>query len=95
MRIHNEAAAPARAPAPDPEGGRLLWHCRRGMKELDILLERFVRARLPLASRGERGLLAELLALPDPELAQYLLGGVAPRGAQLAALVTRIRAYVD
>src|ERR1700688_3574513 len=68
-----EATGPASAPAPDPEGGRLLWHCRRGMKELDIILERFVRARLPLASRAERGLLAELLALPDPELAHYLL----------------------
>ena len=65
------------------------------MKELDIVLERFVRARLPVASRAERGLLAELLALPDPELAHYLLGGEAPRGAQLAALVTRIRSYVD
>ena len=66
------------------------------MKELEIVLERFVRARLPLASRAERGLLAELLALPDPELAHYLLGRrVAPRRAQLAALVTRIRSYVD
>jgi succinate dehydrogenase flavin-adding protein (antitoxin of CptAB toxin-antitoxin module) len=65
------------------------------MKELDIMLERFVRARLAVASRAERGLLAELLALPDPELARYLLGGEAPHGAQLAALVTRIRSYVD
>jgi antitoxin CptB len=82
-------------PTPDPEGGRLLWHCRRGMKELDIVLERFVRARLAVASRAERGLLAQLLALPDPELAHYLLGGGTPRAAQLAALVTRIRSYVD
>jgi antitoxin CptB len=25
--------------------GRLLWRCRRGMKELDVLLERFARKR--------------------------------------------------
>ena len=80
---------------PDPADGRLLWHCRRGMKELDLVLERFVRARLPLASSAERGLLAELLALPDPELAQYLLGGVVPVEAHLAALVARILGYVD
>jgi succinate dehydrogenase flavin-adding protein (antitoxin of CptAB toxin-antitoxin module) len=65
------------------------------MKELDLVLERFVRARLALASRVERDLLAELLALPDPELAGYLLGGATPPGAQLAALVARIRTYVD
>jgi antitoxin CptB len=95
VRSHTEAAVPARAPAPDPEGGRLLWHCRRGMKELDVVLERFVRASLPRASAAERRLLAELLALPDPQLAQYLLGGIVPRDAQLAALVARIRGYVD
>ena len=65
------------------------------MKELDIVLERFVRARLAVASRAERGLLAQLLALPDPELARYLLAGEVPPGAQLAALVSRIRSYVD
>lgn len=81
--------------APDPEAGRLLWRCRRGMKELDLVLERFARATLPMASPAERGVLAELLELPDPVLAQYLLGDAAPGGAQLAALVTRIRTYVD
>ena len=81
--------------APDPEAGRLLWRCRRGMKELDLVLERFARATLPKASAAERGVLAELLELPDPVLAQYLLGDAAPGGAQLATLVTRIRTYVD
>jgi antitoxin CptB len=81
--------------ASDPEARRLLWHCRRGMKELDLVLERFARATLPAASHAERGVLAELLELPDPVLADYLLGGAVPRGAQLAALVARIRTYVD
>ena len=81
--------------AADPEAGRLLWRCRRGMKELDLVLERFARGTLPGASAAERGLLAELLELPDPLLAQYLLGDAAPAGARLAALVTRIRTYVD
>ncbi|GAC1456747.1 MAG: hypothetical protein PVS2B3_12770 [Steroidobacteraceae bacterium] len=81
--------------APEPADGRLLWHCRRGMKELDVVLERFVRASLPRASAAERRLLAQLLALPDPELAECLLAGAAPRAAQLAPLVARIRAYVD
>ncbi len=58
------------------------------------MLERFVRASLPQASGSERRLLAKLLALPDPELAQYLLARVSPPEAQLAALVARIRAYV-
>jgi antitoxin CptB len=71
---------------------RLMWRCRRGMKELDILLERFAREVLPRASPAELEALAELLALPDPALAGYLLGGELPGEAHLEGLVRRIRA---
>jgi succinate dehydrogenase flavin-adding protein (antitoxin of CptAB toxin-antitoxin module) len=61
------------------------------MKELDVLLERFARGELAGASPGERGAFAELLALSDPALAGYLLGGEIPAEAHLAQLVRRIR----
>ncbi|MGH8260259.1 MAG: succinate dehydrogenase assembly factor 2, partial [Steroidobacteraceae bacterium] len=32
---------------PPPADSRLLWRCRRGMKELDLLLERFAREDYP------------------------------------------------
>ena len=80
---------------PDLQARRLLWRCRRGMKELDVMLERFARARLPQASHEERAALEELLTLPDPVLAGYLLGEEVPSQAALAHLVTRIRTYVD
>ena len=76
----------------DAEARRLLWRCRRGMKELDVLLERFALSALPAASREERRVFAELLALPDPVLAGYLLGGDTPAERHLAALVGRVRA---
>ncbi|HWG32209.1 MAG TPA: succinate dehydrogenase assembly factor 2 [Steroidobacteraceae bacterium] len=66
---------PAAAPAElETEARRLLWRCRRGMKELDVLLERFARRHLPAAGGGERELFARFLELPDPLLAEYLLG---------------------
>jgi antitoxin CptB len=64
-------AAPAQL---ETEARRLLWRCRRGMKELDVLLERFARRYLPAAGGGERELLERFLELPDPLLAEYLLG---------------------
>ncbi|HVW68257.1 MAG TPA: succinate dehydrogenase assembly factor 2 [Steroidobacteraceae bacterium] len=76
----------------DPEARRLLWRCRRGMKELDIVLERFARAELPGASAGQRQVLARFLELPDPLLAEYLLGNVTPPEPELADLVRRIAA---
>ena len=44
------------------------------MKELDVLLERYVRLRLPAAGAAERQVLGRLLELPDPLLADYLFG---------------------
>ena len=74
----------------DPEARALLWRCRRGMKELDVLLGRYAAAMLPRADAAERRALARLLERPDPELAGYLLGGEAPPEPEIAALVTRI-----
>ena len=74
----------------EPESRALLWRCRRGMKELDVLLERYAAAALPQADDRERRLLARLLDRPDPELAGYFLGGEGPREPDIAALVARI-----
>jgi len=85
------ARPPDTTPELDVHARRLLWHCRRGMKELDVLLERFARETLPRASAADCAALAQLLALPDPVLAGCLLGGEAPPEAGLAPLVERIR----
>ena len=75
----------------DAEARALLWRCRRGMKELDVLFERYAVLALPDADAAERRLLARLLENPDPELAGYFLGGEVPPDPALAALVDRIR----
>ena len=56
------------------------------------MLERFARLGLPGASATERQAFAELLALPDPRLAGYLLGGEVAREAHLRELIERIGA---
>jgi antitoxin CptB len=92
------ARSPAEAASPpaalDRQARRLLWRCRRGMKELDVMLERFAHHALPEASPRERRALEELLALPDPVLAGYLLGESTPPEPHLAALAGVIRTYV-
>jgi antitoxin CptB len=77
----------------DEEGRRLLWRCRRGMKELDILLERYVRSQVAAASPRDRGTLKELLELPDPVLADYLFGHTPVSDPQMARLVAAIRGH--
>jgi len=83
---------PTAGSARELEARRLLWQCRRGMKALDALLERFAREGLPKATPREWQAFAELLTLPDPVLAGYLLGGEGPSEPHLLELVGRIGA---
>ncbi len=72
--------------------GRLRWRCRRGMKELDVLLERYLDRDLPRAGAEERRLFERLLETPDPLLHAWCLGRAAAPDAALAALIGRITA---
>ncbi len=57
-----------------------------------MLLERYVRWRLPEASHDERQVLGRLLELPDPLLADYLFGHATPGEPRMAQLVSLIQA---
>ena len=69
---------------------KILWRCRRGMKELDVLLDRFARERYELLSSDEQRAFGRLLDLPDPDLADYFLGHVTPPDPELAHLTRLI-----
>lgn len=63
---------------PDPvELRRLRWRCRRGMRELDTLLMRFLDERYETAPAIEQDAFRRLLALPDPEILGLLTGRMA------------------
>jgi antitoxin CptB len=79
----------------DAQARRLLWHCRRGMKELDVLLERFARSYLADADAEARALFERFLELPDPVLADYLLGDAVPADVPLARLARSITAHTS
>ena len=69
---------------------KLEWRCRRGMKELDLLLVRSLKARHADASEQERQAFEQFLELPDPEIARYLVAGDVPDDPRHAALCRHI-----
>lgn len=71
---------------------RLRWRCRRGMRELDQLLERYLARGWPDAGEAERATFLHLLDCEDPLLWPWLMGRDRPDDAALDALVQRIRA---
>ncbi len=75
----------------NPDVGRLRWRCRRGMKELDVLLVRWLEGPGGHADPDQLADFTRLLELPDPELAGYLLRDEIPVDHRLAALAVAIR----
>ena len=70
---------------------RLRWKCRRGMKELDFLLLRWLDANFIAASASERHNFERLLTVEDDQLWAWFLGRSQPQDPELDALVQRIR----
>jgi antitoxin CptB len=66
-------ATPDQVSLDDQERARLRWQCRRGMRELDELLQPFVRYYLDTISATELQVFRQLLACPDQRLLAYLM----------------------
>jgi antitoxin CptB len=70
---------------------RLKWQCRRGMLELDLMLEAFVDKEYPRLDESQRKSFETLLGYPDQLLFDYLLGEGKPTDGEMMHVVERIR----
>ena len=70
---------------------RLRWRCRRGMRELDAVLMRYVEAEFPAASDAEQAAFELLLSCQDPEIYDLLTGRLAAEDAVLGHVIERLR----
>lgn len=86
------AAVDDRAADDGAELRRLRWRCRRGMRELDQLLERWLDRRWRQSPSAERAVFLRLLDCEDDRLWRWFLDHETPADADLAALVRAIRA---
>jgi len=73
------------------ELSRLRWLCRRGMKELDLVLTNYLETHYPAATESERSGFRKLLNLQDPELYGLILGKQATDDKELAEVIRIIR----
>jgi succinate dehydrogenase flavin-adding protein (antitoxin of CptAB toxin-antitoxin module) len=60
------------------------------MKELDLLLTRYVEEHFGDASPAARQAFLELLEAPDPVIFAYFMGRIPPPTPVLSALIARI-----
>ena len=71
---------------------RLRWRCRRGMRELDQLLVRWLDREWERSSEEDRDVFLRLLDCEDDRLWRWFLGHETAPDAALESIVQRIRA---
>jgi antitoxin CptB len=71
---------------------QLVWRCRRGIRELDVLFDRFRKSEYPILSEVEKGNFQRLLEVQDPVIMDWLLGRYDSDDSGLADMVKKLKA---
>lgn len=71
-----------------------VWHSRRGMLELDQLLEPFARKQLPLLDEFQQQIYVRLLQYQDPDLLAWFMDHTKAPDPHLRDMVALIKRYV-
>ncbi len=71
--------------------GRLRWHCRRALLELDIVFQRFWERQGDAIDEATEAALGRLLQLEDHELWDLVSGRRATDDPQLNGMLERLR----
>ena len=69
---------------------RLKWACRRGMLELDVLLEPFLEQAYPSLSEKDQSTFKRLITCEDTELFAWFMQKDQPEDLELNRLVKMI-----
>ena len=69
---------------------QLRWRCRRGTREMDLLLLRFLERDYPDLGAREQSLFGALLDEPDPDLYAWITGQTEPANPDYLPIIDRI-----
>jgi antitoxin CptB len=71
--------------------GRLRWHCRRALLELDIVFQRFWERHHAGLDEETEAALERLLELEDHDLWELVSGRVTTNDPQLEGMIEQLR----
>jgi len=72
---------------------KLTWHCRRGMLELDLILQRFLVQGVDQLTNAQVDLFERLLTAQDPDLYAWFMGYETPVDKELREIVAFIQLH--
>ncbi len=70
---------------------RLRWRSRRGLLEMDLILQRFLDRHLATLSAEDTRAYDALLDLPDNDFLDLVMGRESPQDESLAPVLEKIR----
>jgi len=73
------------------ERSRLLWRCRRGIREMDIVLQTFLNQSYDTLSDTDKNSFAQLLDEADLDILNWIMGKGVPENDGIKNIITLIR----
>jgi hypothetical protein len=73
------------------EEARLRWRCRRGMRELDVLLQRYLDDAGSRLDAAGREMFSRFLDESDPDILDWIGGRKSPNNAAYGAIIEQMR----
>lgn len=73
---------------------RLQWHCRRGLKELDVFLQPFFAQHYRTLSPQQKAVFERLLGCEDIDLFHWFMGDEPVPDAELEQMIGLVRERV-
>ena len=70
---------------------RLLWRCRRGIKEMDIILQEFINVSYDQLNDEDKNAFSKLLDEQDLDILNWIMGKDKPVNEQLANIINIIK----
>ena len=70
---------------------RLEWRCRRGIKEMDLVCQRFLEHAYPDLPEEQKALFEEILDENDLDILEWILGRSKPARQEYESLILIFR----
>ncbi|MHA3891690.1 FAD assembly factor SdhE [Acinetobacter sp. GXMZU3951] len=76
------------------EERKVIYRARRGLKEIDVYFDPYVRNYYLKASPEEKALFAELVDQEDPDLLDWFMEVGEPPRPEIKSLIVKLKHYV-
>ena len=70
---------------------KVIYRARRGLKEIDMFFDPYVRLHYLQADHAEKAAFARLIEAEDPDLLDWFMNVSTPADVELVALIQRLK----